>query len=247
MRSTLVSYILMCTGLVLVASGVYLTLHEDVKLGYSTYLILIPHYEFDTMMPGYYTTTRAYTIELASLKQDIEQPVNWVYNINIQWRNCTGGLSIGVAYVARESVFSSDVRQLTLEVHGCEVGTCKLLISDELLARAAEVRPKIIGKYDYKLEKSILEYDYLNISITPVGVVLEEFDAGSLISCSYEFELTAPVLVVKSSSYRPYSIEIPTSVSTKQLRASLALSITGLTAVAIALFLYVARKEPRQL
>lgn len=123
---------------------------------------------------------------------------------------------------------------------GCGMGSCELIVLDDMMTKALEERCKLIGKVDYPLQKSVL--DYLKIDLTPVGLVVEEFIAGSSVTCSYQYEVISPTLVIEKVEHSPCYISVPTSIDTSWLRTGLALSLSGFSLMMLALYVYIVKK-----
>lgn len=121
-RTSLISLGLLAIGLALVVMGTCFILYKTVELGFTTHILRIPYYLFDVQMPGNYTRARSYSIELAAIRRDTWQPASWVYNTSLPWRNCSGGLYIGTAFIARHSVSYSGTPKLALEIYGMRDG-----------------------------------------------------------------------------------------------------------------------------
>lgn len=245
MRAQLFSLTLLGIGLLLVVTGVSIVVYKGVELGYTTYTIMIPEYRFETMMPGNYTKVENYAIELATITQDTSKPVNWIYSTtSLPWRNCTGARRIGVGFVARLSAFYNETPRLNLVIYGCHDNACELLVSSDLMVDAIVVREMntYSGKKEYELQNGILDYEYFNITLTPIGLVVEDFFAGSQVTCFFQYEVTAPVLTFKGYNYRPYFIAVPMSANTSWLQIGIALSIAGLTIMIASLYVLIARK-----
>lgn len=242
MSSRSIILTLISLGILFSITGAFIVAYRNIELEYTTYVITIPEYRFETIMPGKYTETKSFNIELAAISQDTIGPVNWVYNVTtLPWRNCTGGRDIGVAFTARLALVYDETPELTLEIWGCRNGTCEQLLLNNLLTDAIIGRRghKYIGKTKYTIRETILDYDYYNITLmpTPVELVVEEFLLGSQVVCSFQYEVTTPLLLIRGYDFKMYAITVPTSVNTTLLRLGVALSVLGITAVAAALAL----------
>ncbi|MEM0006318.1 MAG: hypothetical protein QXJ95_08620 [Ignisphaera sp.] len=247
-RLMLLFFILLIISLALVVTGVYIVVYRGVEIGYTTYFITIPEYSFETLMPGSYIRTEVYGIELASIKRDIFEPVNWIYRTtDLPWRNCTGAKYIGVGFASRLAAFYNGTPRLMLEIYGCRGSYCELLVSSDLISDTITVKElnRYYGKTDYKLQNSILDYEYFNITLVPIGLVIEDFGVVSDATCYFKYEVSTPVLSVKGYDPKTYLITIPTYVNTFLLQIGLALSISGLALMLASLYiLIIIRTKP---
>ena len=157
------------------------------------------------------------------------------------WRtSCKGGDTLSLYVRGWRFIDHNATPYVRVELKGCNGSGCETLLSEVVVLEPDPafapgfLVPDLIYEGGFKLSKSILGYEYLNFTITPIPhVMVLQLSAFASARCVFNYSLTQPALRVSIEKPYIYSLSYPAYVDYSGLVKGLTSSLAGLLLMVI--------------
>jgi hypothetical protein len=247
------SLFLVFLGATLVVNGVRLIYYEGVKVYYWSDVVNIPVYHFETDWPGNYSKEADLSFVVACTRWsyvwpandikcpeiDFAEPKSFITPVtSTYWRtSCKGGDTLSLYMRGWKTIDPNATPYVRVELKGCSDSECETLLSEEVVME--NVDWDLAYKREFKLNKSIFGYKYLNFTLVPRErtVAIHEFSAFTNVHCVFNYSLTQPTVWFSSVKVYPYVLHYPQGVDYSGLVNGLTFSLTGLLLMLIGIYM----------